>query len=346
MSGRKQHFIQQLLQKGFSFDWQQDPCHIWVYRRDGKVFSPSLDGYGAERDFYGDPEQSDLDNQITEIENNRFNQFLNDLRKGANRNLDSHAAAAFAIHLFFRSKNFRSMLTAGLEPLMARSRAMLRNPDILERLIASGVREKSKPILDALTLAGIPPSQQTPTLAFIEQNSILLARQFIAKNSSQIENYLEKVLASAAPVVAAAHRKSLSEKLNDLTGSRVEMFKAMHWQILQVDGCLISGDSVVFAELANGSFKPVSEPNDVLAYMWVPISHNRILVGSPNNAPPNVDATRINRGAASCSFDAFCAFKGPNEYASLIPLIRTSTFSLDETAIEQIAQDSISKALQ
>jgi hypothetical protein len=79
MAGRKHHFIQRLMLRGFSYDYPSDPCHIWVYRSDGKIFSPATEGYGAEKDFYGDPDTNDLDDRITDLENDRFNSFLQSL---------------------------------------------------------------------------------------------------------------------------------------------------------------------------------------------------------------------------------------------------------------------------
>ena len=267
MAGRKQHHIQQLLLKGFSFDAPRNPCHVWVYRRDGKVFSPALEGYGAERDFYGDPEESDLDYNITEIENTLFNEFLCNLREGENRDLDSAGAATFAIHVFFRSKNFRSMLTAGLEALMVRCQAILRNPQILEQLLASGFRQKMK----QLEQVRVPHHRQKAVATFIEKNSISLARKFIDKNRPFIDAIVDGLQSKVADLVAVAHKKALRERLHDFTGSRVGVLKAMHWQLLRINGSLVLGDSVVVAELADGSFKSISEPEDALAHVWIPI---------------------------------------------------------------------------
>ena len=81
MAGRKQHFIQRLLLKGFAFNAPNGTNRVWVYPKEGKIFPSALEGYGAERDFYGRPGESKLDDGISEQENKRFNNFLKSLAR-------------------------------------------------------------------------------------------------------------------------------------------------------------------------------------------------------------------------------------------------------------------------
>jgi hypothetical protein len=273
MAGRKHHYIQRLLLRGFSFNESQSPCHVWVYRKDGKTFASALEGYGAERDFYGSPESPELDGEITEIESGRFNDFLRGVRDGNDRDLDSVEATAFAVHVFFRSKNFRSILTAGLEPLMERAQSRLGDPQILEQLFSSGIRQNAEQALKAVENAGGLHSNMASNLKYVRENSQLYARQFMATSGRQIKQLLDALQNRVSDFVAAGHRKSLRERLRDFSGTRIEQLQALHWRVMIVDGPLILGDSVVLAELADGSFKSISEPGDDLARVWIPVCH-------------------------------------------------------------------------
>jgi hypothetical protein len=252
MAGRKHHYIQRLLLKGFSFNQPQTPCHIWVYRKDGRVFKSALEGYGAERDFYGGPEDPELDGEITEIESTRFNDFLRGLREGGDRDLNAVEATAFTIHVFFRSKNIRSILTAGLEPLMKRTQAKLNDPQILEELLASGIRQKLEQRLKAAANAEVPRHQTTQTL---QEISRLSARYFIAAGGPQLKAWLDGLQNLVPNFVATAHRSALHERLYDFSGTRIDQLHALRWRIMTTEGPLILGDSVVLTELADGSFK-------------------------------------------------------------------------------------------
>jgi hypothetical protein len=332
MACRKQHFIQRFLLKGFSFGTSGDSSRIWVYPRNGNIFESALEKYGAERDFYGHPDQSELDSNVTELENNRFNDFLDGMRRRPDQELDVNDAAEFAIHVFFRSKNLRSVLTAGMEKLLPQTLGKLRDPIILERFIASGFR---RDFLAANPQANVP-----------EDLIKIYAQYAVAASATHFESLFKGLEQRVANIVADAHRKSLSERLTDFRGSRVELFKSLQWAVLKTEKRLVLGDSVAFSELEDGLFKPVTEPQDSVLRVWIPISTNQILVGSRNNKAPILDVEHINRASASCSFDAFCAFDGPREHESMISQIRMATFTLDQAEAERIANECIMEAIK
>ena len=71
MAGRKQHYIPQLLQKGFTFSGAGKKPQLYQFSKNLKPFSSSTEGTGAMRDFYSNPiaNGSDvLDDLITEFE--------------------------------------------------------------------------------------------------------------------------------------------------------------------------------------------------------------------------------------------------------------------------------------
>jgi hypothetical protein len=243
--------------------------------------------------------------------------------------VDAKQSAAFAIHVFFRSKHLRLMLTAGLEPLVARARQILQSDDILEKLL--------------LSPPGRPSSFHAAFRKHVVPDLRPLVKARVQERRPQIQAYLDGLAGKVAEFVANHHKQTLHERLNDFSGARHAQLVSLEWRIVTVAEDLLLGDSVVFVELANGAFKPVTEPADALARVYLPIASDRVLVGSPAGKGPDVDATRINQGAAGCSFDAFCAKVGPEKHRLLVSQIRTSTFSVDENAIDRIAKDTIAR---
>ena len=343
MAGRKQHFIQRFLLKGFAFNAPNGTNRVWVYPKDGKIFPSALEGYGAERDFYGKPGESELDDGISEQEIKRFNKFLEESRTTSDQDLRADEAAEFAIHVFFRSKNIRSTLTTGLEQLMSHTRTQLRDPNILEQLLASGFRQKPEFLFSTFERLGLGQNGMSRESA--ERQSILLARIFLDAKGAQFEKLLNDFEQRVSDFVAIAHQKSLSERLNNFSGTRVQLLKSMRWIVLQTERHLVLGDSVAIAEIADGRFKPISEPTDDLVRVWLPVATNRVLVGTLNGESI-LDVDKLNRGSVSCSYHSFCAFEGPNEHQTLVPLIRTATFSLDHDAVERIVDECLAKAIE
>lgn len=67
MSGKKQHHIWQMIQRGFSWRERGDD-HIWVYTKEAAPRQTVTRKYGQEKSFYGD-ENSIADINITNFEN-------------------------------------------------------------------------------------------------------------------------------------------------------------------------------------------------------------------------------------------------------------------------------------
>lgn len=345
MAGRKQHFIQRLLLKGFAHDPQREPSHVWVYRFDGNVFNSALEGYGAERDFYGHPDESDLDARITDLESNRFNELLEGLRQGLDRTVSAVDAASLIVHVIARSKNLRSTMTAGVRPLVTRCIRMLRSEDHLEKLLIAAMRADPATLLEKLGKTGLRPDECSVLAKRLAPLLPALAKEFIRQQSHVIDAFLSTFQAKVAELVAEGHRQTLHARLTDFTGTRVTQLREINWRRKTLSADLILGDSVVFVELEDGTFKPMTEPGDVVAHVWLPLSSRMVLVGSPTSHEPQIDSLRVNLGSASCSYDGFCAAAGPDAYRSLVPRIRTAVFKLNDADVERISNDAVARLI-
>lgn len=324
MSGRKHHFIQKFLLKGFSLNPDAKTPQTWVYRRDGKTFLTALEGYAAERDFYGDPA---LDAQITDLESKHFTGFLTDLRSGADRQIDPDVASTFAVQVFARCKSYRAMIADSLEPMMAEANATIRTVEFQTQMALRAMRENSALLAEAIA----------SPLSFEA-----FARQRVEQNQAAALKLLRESEAGVRSTVAAWQNQAIRERL-DFGGSRRDELRSLHWhRASATSGTLILGDAVVAAELADGTFKPVHEPGDTLVRVWLSIAAHLTMVGTRTASPPVADTEIINRGSAACSYDAFCAHEGPDARKDLVSLIRKGTFTLTRDQV----QATIAKALR
>lgn len=347
MPGRKQHYIQRLLLKGFAIDANREPCQVWVYRRDGKVFATSLEGYGAERDFFGHPDESDLDDRINDLEERKYNQFILGLRAAPEGTVSAEESAELAIHLLMRGKNHRMVLSDAVEPVMKRCRELMRVPSTLENLVFSGFWKEPDVILYKL---GLPPFATFRRPRDIKNLKILfrrLAKDFILKKRAEIDAYLDTFNSRLRELVANGHRRMIEANLESLRGTRYQQLTHLQWFIVNLQsGGLIQGDSMLTFEIANGVFKTMSEPGDALQHVWIPISHDRMLVGTTRDIPPEIDTSRVNEGAAACSYEAFCGREGPSKHGDLVPQIRTSCYCLTPDSIEEQAREHLGKVIK
>ena len=104
-------------------------------------------------------------------------------------------------------------------------------------------------------------------------------------------------------VVRNAHITALAA--DPALSKRAELYRAFNWQILMAETPLILGDTVCLFE-ANGErrFKPLDDADETCR-IFLPVSANRVLAGTPHRARPKVDLSRLNRAVARCSYEFF-----------------------------------------
>ncbi len=65
MSGRKHHYLPQLIQRPFAYRKEGKQFYVHAHHRTRGRFTPNTSGLGKELDFYGGPEDTSLDEAIT-----------------------------------------------------------------------------------------------------------------------------------------------------------------------------------------------------------------------------------------------------------------------------------------
>ena len=68
MSGRKHHYLPQLIQRPFAHRQRGKEFYVHAHHRTRGRFAPNTSGLGKELDFYGGPEDTSLDDAITQGE--------------------------------------------------------------------------------------------------------------------------------------------------------------------------------------------------------------------------------------------------------------------------------------
>lgn len=69
MSGRKQHFIPQLVQRGFAAAKGRKSTQVYVFSKGKQPYLTATDRVAAQRDFYSPPsDEESLDDKITHYE--------------------------------------------------------------------------------------------------------------------------------------------------------------------------------------------------------------------------------------------------------------------------------------
>lgn len=130
----------------------------------------------------------------------------------------------------------------------------------------------------------------------------------------ELDAFTAMALDALPDFAASAQRKSLLEEL--APARRVERITAFNWRVLHVEPPLILPDCVVVG--ADGGAEPQAVmlvDLDALETAYMPISADRLLVGTRDGEPAK--RHEFNADAAACSWDFFVAPGRTAEFASL-----------------------------
>lgn len=338
MAGRRHHTIPQFLLRGFVSSARGRDVRTWLYRKESVPVEVNIINVAAEKDFYGTRNEPDLDDRITTLEPG-FASLVNGLRSTSvsAEPLRDARISELVTHLSLRTRALRQSaisLTTGLTDGL---REHLAQPELLRAELRKklGKREMLGIFRKHLTDEGRPPVE-------IERLLIRNASQAIAA----IERFLDEYVEEGATALDDTMRESIKglpdsmrshciEALaNNLDGgARAQAYARLNWFLVAVGEPLILGDSVCLFD-TNGQrpFQPIDEEASKTKSILVPISADRLLVGTTAEKRPSIDARDVCDACARCSLEFFVS-SGPVKAAALHKLIGSwaGVLSADET---------------
>lgn len=144
MSGKRQHFIPQFLQKGFTDRSNGDK--VWVYRKGAKPFDTNTLNSGVEGYFYSEDGDRQVDDAITEVEK-RFSTLVDALRSNPEElTVDPLAIAETIAHFEIWTRHLRQSISKTLDCGLKEMLKILEDRDTFEaffkRRMPSLMRER------------------------------------------------------------------------------------------------------------------------------------------------------------------------------------------------------------
>lgn len=141
MAGRRQHYLPRFLQRTFRYrtNGTQDYAHAHESTRS---YAPSTMGLGQERDFYGNPEESCADDNVTESEN-RLALILNRLNENPS-SVSQGEQALLVAALAVRTKKMRESLETTVKVFINELAGLIQTHGIRRQEIEAYWSDKSK----------------------------------------------------------------------------------------------------------------------------------------------------------------------------------------------------------
>lgn len=342
MTGRKQHFIPQALQRGFGVV-KGKATRVYVFKKGQQPYRSSTEGVAAQRDFYSEPsDEQSLDDKITAYEGTVLAPAIAALREAPAGPIDSHMAAAAVVHLSIRSAFVRSSFsTAATEMLDHFANAMHSDQTARALLEVDSLKAESalvKLIEDEILsqFVTIPESSRKALTKLAHFRVREKFPQIFPDLAAMALKQLGMLLERIPEVIVSGHSKALERDLEPVL--RVERLKEMNWQIIAVEppthfvlpDCLAVGSKRPDFQ----DVKPYSLQNDdELAGVVMPICSSKVLVGCFGN--PELDLASLNLSFAQCSLDFFISSQDDAQTAEAAQLIGSKVSKYIDDLIEE-----------
>lgn len=331
MPGRKQHFIPQSLLKGFCAWKSRKSTFVHVFEISGTHYPASTADVAAMRDFYSDPpiaDEATVDDLVGKYENELAAQLMAIRSKAHAESVDSKAAAELVVHLTVRASYIRDIFDHGIDTIFDNIMALFVDKERTRAHLGLDALELPPGIAEAIDQGVLELKAQSPEsvpLEVLKRMALVQMREnfddihtALSSSASALVNQLQGV---ADQALRRGHAQSLT---NNLTPeARVAELRALNWTVFHADdNALILPDCLAITAPADQSvFTAYLMTNAAdLAYLMIPVSSTRLLVGSRPDSPP-IATGAFNEAAAKCSMRFFVSASATEDVEAWSKLI-------------------------
>lgn len=313
MSGRKHHYLPKLLQRPFSHKRNGKGEFVHVFKKD-QDYTVNLGGAGAERDFYGDQTDTQLDDEITrgETELAGILQAINSDFEGT----DPEGCAQLMAALSMRTKAMRDALTSMMPVMLEGVRHKLGNE---KALIEDTRRQIMEPAYFRRQFErvyrGQIPTNRDQRAKFLEAAKTKMLFEYRRKEADfgrEAKIFIDSMLSVLAKKVDEIGHRSFQDALrrDPHMPKRVEWMKEMSFSVLDAPtgSAFILGDCAVIGYYSDGEFRlPLANVNDEvrLLAMLMPCSPTRCLIAKREGVATSFSVDQVNLQVASLSGEFF-----------------------------------------
>lgn len=281
-----------------------------MYRRGHEGIEVETSNVGLETDFYGKSGPATLDEQITQLETD-YSNLIGDLRtRRHGYRVEEPSVPNLIAHLCVRTRFLRhAFKDAALQTIDHLYRS-LHDEGVLQGVVLRHPAFQKH--ADRFRELGAAPEE-------IEGLMLKLLNNNRARMARQLEQFTHEAKASATDGVRDAHNRSLSE--DPSATQRAGSYARLHWFIVEAKEPLLLGDSVCVFETGGGRrFKPLDDKGDDIRRILLPISSDRLLVGTMSGACPELDFHLVTKAVTRCSYDCFIS---PYKLPTGSPLVKS-----------------------
>ena len=346
MAGSRQHFLPRFLKKGFSSKIRKNEYFTWVFTKEGKPYEANLKNIGLENFFYGKPDESEIDEHITNQED-IYSKEINNLRAlNANCYLDESFPSEFITHLIVRAKHlresFQDVNTTIIDVVQRKldtpqkcyqmlCNIFLNQPEVIEKSLSEELDKNLPP--------GFPQQMKKILVEYLKTFVPKVLPETAIKGFPVFNQGLSNMVKEMPNFAKEAHIKALS-KAGIAPEKFIERFRGLDWSLIVTHKqTFILGDiGPVIRYEPDLHFKPFLFAKGELAQVFLPISDSHIIVGKSNNNLPIPDFGQINEASAALSQYYFISSENKETEHKLSQIIASKSSNISDDEISYMGK--------
>jgi hypothetical protein len=327
MSGRQHHYLPQFLQRYFYARKSGDEFYVYAHRKSSS-FQPNTGSIGKQRDFYGSPEATKGDDNIT-LEEGRLADIVSRANAEGESAVKQDELAVLFASLSIRTKKIREALKEAAPRIIA---ALSKVYDVVREVsreydeFFADKAQIGRMIDDQIAQRRMDRNQAAKTRVVVRAGIIQAAKghkeEAIREAKAMFDDLMSKLEVEASSIADTSFLRVFEESA--APDKRVELFKKLNYQIVEApEGeCFILGDCAVVSVQSDGTPKLALGNVDEglsLSEVWLPISPRRAVVGRVEGFSSALDVSGVNRLSAMLSHEFFITHGPLSEKDSGLP---------------------------
>lgn len=334
---RRQHFIPQLLLKGFSSRTHKNKTLTYELHKARGVREASIREVACESWFY-DVRGINAVEFIVSQQESRLAPLIDRLRTGQCEPQDKLSIGHFVSHLIVRTRNLRDTLTNHGQMALDLFYEELTNPanrDMFFRLARQQVLDDPK------------LKQLLRSLSQTQRQIILQQRVYPLLRSDELHDLVMLIFSSARSMLDLneAARAAQAQVLtrSDALTARIQSLRNLAWSVhMFPPGSLVLGDIGPIAQLSTRDvwMNPACLTGDLFK-TCLPIASTCLLVGSHSGPPQVIDLDQINLASAELSREVIFSAQSTAREARYRERIGSRSAFLTEAELAEAVRDGI-----
>ena len=342
LAGPNQHHIPAFVLRSFGVKRQGRPRKIWRFSGPGEPDCPLIKQTASEDGFYSHPSETGngtVDDQITVAET-RFSEIFQSFKaQNLGALVDAGRAVELIAHLAFRTSHFRSTFSGTFSNLMLEAASLFSTPDIFRYSLGLvGLPNTSR-----LTghVGSLMAHEQVKELRLSEDLMTSVVYWMVRENFDTFFTHTydiaDKLYMSAA-VAKTAFKSGHSQGVEATLGRtrQHERLEAFRWSVQPASppGNILSDAVVIAYDQAGTSAPYMLMDHDDTNFILMPISPNRMLLGSRGGGDVSTVLASYNFDAARCADQCFYASENREELRSLGQEVGSRTRQLSDNVVK------------